>query len=76
MLITLFAGLFTATKKWFAVKCKFSPGPLHSHAACKLPSSMLLFGGERNGELVNELWRFHFGERFIIIIIIVIVIGI
>lgn len=50
------------TKKWFAVKCKYSPGTLHSHAACKLPCSMLLFGGEKNGEIVNELWRFHFGE--------------
>lgn len=38
-----------------------NPGALHSHAVCKLPSSMLIFGGERGGQPNNELWRFHFG---------------
>lgn len=50
------------SKSWTAVKTKLSPGALHSHAACKLPSSMLVFGGERDGQPINELWRFHFGK--------------
>lgn len=57
-----FSFLFSVTKKWHLIKCKVNPGPLHSHVACKLPSSMIIFGGERNGQLVNDLWRFHFGN--------------
>lgn len=49
------------SRTWQCIKCKISPGPLHSHAACKLPSSMLIFGGERNGQNCNELWKFSFG---------------
>ena len=48
-------------KMWTNIRAKPGPGALHSHAACKLPSSMLLFGGERDGHPTNELWRFHFG---------------
>lgn len=47
---------------WCNIKTKSNPGPLHSHAVCKLPSSMLIFGGETNGLLLNDLWRFHFGK--------------
>ncbi|KAK3930299.1 Actin-fragmin kinase, partial [Frankliniella fusca] len=39
------------------------PGPLHSHAACRLPGCMLLFGGERAGQPSADLWRFHFGTE-------------
>ena len=53
---------FSVTKKWSTIKCKVSPGFLHSHIACKLPNSMIVFGGERNGRLVNEFWKFQFGK--------------
>ncbi|CAH1154356.1 unnamed protein product, partial [Phaedon cochleariae] len=50
------------SRTWYSVKCKVSPGPLHSHAACRLPSSsMLVFGGEKGGQNSNELWKFSFG---------------
>ena len=39
------------------------PGPLHSHSAVRLHSFMLLIGGEKQGNLSNEVWRFHFGKR-------------
>lgn len=42
---------------------KSGPGPLHSHAACKLPGCMLVFGGERAGQPSADLWRFHFGTE-------------
>ncbi|KAG5877984.1 hypothetical protein JTB14_032215 [Gonioctena quinquepunctata] len=49
------------SRTWHCVKSKINPGPLHSHAACKLPSScMLVFGGERSGQTCNDLWRFRF----------------
>ena len=54
--------LLTVAKMWTNIRAKPGPGALHSHAACKLPSSMLLFGGEREGHPTNELWRFHFGN--------------
>jgi len=46
---------------WSMLKNKPGPGPLHGHAACRLPSCMLIFGGESAGLATNELWRFHFG---------------
>lgn len=49
------------SSQWHQIRCKFSPGPLHSHAACRLPGYMLIFGGENSGHPTNELWRFHFG---------------
>ncbi|XP_057660577.1 uncharacterized protein LOC130896456 [Diorhabda carinulata] len=49
------------SRTWHCVKSKINPGPLHSHAACKLPSAhMLIFGGERNGQANNDLWKFSF----------------
>jgi hypothetical protein len=59
--ITCFCWSDTVAKMWTSVRARPGPGALHSHAACKLPSSMLLFGGERDGQPTNELWRFHFG---------------
>nr|XP_023023467.1 uncharacterized protein LOC111511666 [Leptinotarsa decemlineata] len=51
-----------SSRTWHCVKSKINPGPLHSHAACKLPSScMLVFGGERSGQTCNDLWKFRFG---------------
>lgn len=50
----------------FKVKPKNTPGPLHSHAACRLPSSMLIFGGERDGHPTNDVWRFSFGETTVV----------
>lgn len=52
------------SKLWTNIKTKVNPGTLHSHAACKLPSSMLIFGGESNGHPSNDLWRFHFGKLY------------
>lgn len=51
------------TASWFMLKNKPGPGPLHGHAACRLPSCMLIFGGESGGLATNELWRFHFGNE-------------
>ncbi|CAG9854868.1 unnamed protein product [Phyllotreta striolata] len=49
------------SRTWHCVKCKINPGPLHSHAATKLPTShMLVFGGERNGQASSDLWKFSF----------------
>lgn len=53
-------------KRWYCVRAKQGkqgPGPLHSHAACKLPGCMLVFGGERAGQPSADLWRFHFGTE-------------
>ncbi|KAE8745406.1 hypothetical protein FOCC_FOCC007954 [Frankliniella occidentalis] len=53
-------------KRWQCVRgkqVKQGPGPLHSHAACKLPGCMLVFGGERAGQPCADLWRFHFGTE-------------
>lgn len=47
---------------WVGIKTKVSPGPLHSHAACRLPSCMLVFGGERDGHSTNDLWKFSFSK--------------
>ena len=49
------------SRRWRPVKSKPGPGCLHSHCAVKFLSVMLLFGGEREGQTLNEMWRFHFG---------------
>lgn len=51
-------------KTWSNIKTKLNPGPLHSHSCCKLPSFMIIFGGERNGEVCNDLWKFNFGKFY------------
>ncbi|XP_065344018.1 F-box only protein 42-like isoform X1 [Cloeon dipterum] len=52
------------TKIWVCVRAKHGPGPLQGHAACKVAASMLIFGGERgDGNVVDELWRFHFATE-------------
>jgi len=51
-------------KTWSNIKTKLNPGPLHSHSCCKLPSTMIIFGGERNGEVCNDLWKFNFGMSY------------
>ena len=47
---------------WHPVRSKPGPGCLHSHSAVKLLNLMVLFGGEKEGQTVNEIWHFHFGE--------------
>lgn len=46
------------------VRARPNPGYLHSHVAAKLHSSMVVFGGERQGEVLNDLWRYHFGKSW------------
>ena len=55
-------NLFSVSRCWHPVRSKPGPGFLHSHSAVKLQGWMVLFGGEREGQTVNEVWRFHFGE--------------
>ena len=49
---------------WRPVRSKPGPGCLHSHTAVKFLNAMLLFGGEREGQTLNELWKFHFGKKY------------
>lgn len=53
-----------ATRTWTKIKPKANKGPggVHGHTAVKSAGAMILFGGEREGQLLHELWRFHFGE--------------
>ena len=52
----------SVSRRWRPVKSKPGPGCLHSHCAVKFLSVMMLFGGEREGQTLNEMWRFHFGK--------------
>ena len=55
--------LCPGTRCWHPVRSKPGPGCLHSHAAVALGrGAMVVFGGEREGQTVNEVWRLHFGE--------------
>jgi hypothetical protein len=54
---------FLVSRKWRSVRSKPGPGCLHSHCAVKFLSVMMLFAGERDGEALNEMWRFHFGKH-------------
>ena len=54
---------FLVSRRWRPVKSKPGPGCLHSHCAVKFLSVMMLFGGEREGQTLNEMWRFHFGKH-------------
>lgn len=56
--------LLLVSRRWRPVKSKPGPGLLHSHCAVKFLSVMLLFGGEREGQTLNETWRFHFATEF------------
>ena len=51
------------SRSWRPVRSKPGPGLLHSHTAVKFLNSMLLFGGERQGQTLNEMWKFHFGKK-------------
>lgn len=63
----IFLFVHAARQEWSCIKNgKISPGPLHSHAACRLPGSMLIFGGETSGNLSNDSWRFSFGKIIIL----------
>lgn len=49
--------------QWTSIKCKpFGPGPLHGHSAVRVRSHMLVIGGEKQGTLSDEVWRFHFSN--------------
>lgn len=50
------------TRRWHRIKANKGPGELHSHSAIEAFNSMFIFGGERNGNLLRELWRFHFSK--------------
>jgi hypothetical protein len=52
----------SVSRRWRPVKSKPGPGCLHSHCAVKFLSVMMLFGGEREGQTLSEVWRFHFGR--------------
>ena len=52
----------TVSRKWRLVRSKPGPGCLHSQCAVKFLSVMMLFGGERDGQALNDMWRFHFGK--------------
>ena len=54
--------LFAVSRMWRPVRSKPGPGCLHSHTAVKFINSIILFGGERDGQTLNELWKFHFGK--------------
>ena len=49
-------------RTWSRVKGKANKGPggLHGHTAVKTLGAMILFGGEREGRLLHDVWRFHF----------------
>ncbi len=52
------------SRRWRPVKSRPGPGCLNSHCAVKFLSVMLIFGGEREGQTLNEFWRFHFATEF------------
>lgn len=53
------------SRQWTRIKAKATKGPggLHSHTAIAALDSMFVFGGEREGQLLHELWRFDFGKQ-------------
>lgn len=51
------------TRSWSRIKSNKGPGELHSHTAIKAYGSMFVFGGENQGKLQGDLWRFHFGTQ-------------
>ena len=56
-----FLHIKKVTLQWSSVKCKpAGPGPLHGHSAVRVRSHMLVIGGEKQGNLSDEVWRFHF----------------
>ncbi len=67
--ITYYSSI--VSRRWRPVKSKPGPGCLHSHCAVKFLSVMMLFGGEREGQTLSEVWRFHFGQFFNVVIFLV-----
>lgn len=53
------------SKQWSRVRGgnRSGPGELHSHTAIAVMGFMYLFGGERGGILLSDLWRFHFATE-------------
>lgn len=50
----------TVEHQWFRVKCNKGPGRLYGHSAITAFDAMIIFGGERNGKLLQDLWLYHF----------------
>lgn len=53
-------------KKWSVLKTKVNPGSLHGHSASKVMGSMIIFGGKKSGQISNDLWKFYFGNIFVL----------
>jgi hypothetical protein len=53
---------FIATRLWHRIKSNKGPGELYGHTAINAFKSMFIFGGERSGNLLRDLWRYHFGK--------------
>ncbi len=51
-----------ATRLWHRIKSNKGPGELYGHTAITAFNSMFIFGGEKCGNLLRDLWRYHFGK--------------
>lgn len=49
--------------RWSKIKCGKGPGELAGHSAVRVHDNMYMFGGERVGHFLNELWQFNFGNN-------------
>lgn len=48
------------TEKWERIKHKYGPPHLFGHSACVVKDTMIVFGGQSPGSLINSLWVFNF----------------
>ena len=48
--------------QWTRIRYKQGPPELHGHSAVKVADGMVVYGGESNGVLQGDIWKYHFGK--------------
>ena len=48
--------------QWTRIRYKQGPPELQGHSAVKVADGMVVYGGESNGLLQGDIWKYHFGK--------------
>ena len=50
--------------QWTRIRYKQGPPDLYGHTAVKVADGMVIYGGESNGVLQGDIWKYHFSKNF------------
>ena len=67
VLVTSFSKLHCVPGMHQGTRIRYKQGPpeLNGHSAVKVADGMVIYGGESNGALQGDVWKYHFGKIII-----------